>query len=70
MEKRRRINCYVEDTALITDNEDDLQRQLFRFPKDCNKFDLTISPVKTKIIPLRCKLELQGEKMTTMNTTD
>ena len=53
------IICYVDDETLIADNEDNLQRLLNGFSHSCAKFDLKISPTKTKSliiskIPLKC----------------
>ena len=51
--------CYADDATLIADNEEDLQRLLNRFSYSCAKFDLKISPTKTKSliiskVPLKC----------------
>lgn len=55
--------CYADDTVLIAENEDDLQRLLFQFYKTCQSFNMRISTQKTKCItiskePLRCKLAI------------
>ena len=49
--------------TLVEDNEDDLQRLLYRFSQSCAKYDLKISPKKTKSLTiskelLRCKLQI------------
>lgn len=55
--------CYADDTVLIAESEDDLQRLLFQFYKTCQSFNMRISTQKTKCItiskePLRCKLAI------------
>ena len=55
--------CYTDDATLAADNEDDLQQLLYRFSQSCAKYDLKISPKKTKSLtiskePLRCKLQI------------
>ena len=60
--------CYADDVTLIADNEDDLQRLLNRFSHSCAKFDLKISPTKTKSliiskIPLNCNSPVNNTKV-------
>ena len=62
------IICYADDATLIADNEDDLQRLLNRFSHSCAKFDLKISPTKTKSliiskVPLKCNLQVNNTKV-------
>ena len=69
------IICYADDTTLIADNEDDLQRLLNRFSYSCTKFDLKISSKKTKSLiiskePLKCNLQVNNmnvEQVTSFN---
>lgn len=60
------IVCYADDVALVAEDEDSLQRLLYRFSLACTKFDLKISTKKTKSLtiskePLRCKLQLYDQ---------
>jgi len=53
--------CYADDAVLISDNEDDLQRQLFNLINTADKYNMVISAEKTKCLtisrePVRCKL--------------
>lgn len=55
--------CYADDAALVAEDDDSLQRLLYRFSLLATKFDLTLSTKKTKTLtiskePLRCKLQL------------
>ena len=55
--------CHANDAALVAENEDDLQRLLYKFSLSCDKFNLKVSPKKTKSLtiskePLWCKLQL------------
>lgn len=59
----RNINilCYADDAVLVAENEDDLQRLLYRFNCVAKSFNMVISASKTKSmttskIPTRCKL--------------
>ena len=69
------IICYADDTTLIADNEDDLQRLLNRFSHSCTKFDLKISSKKTESLiiskePLKCNLQVNNmnvEQVTSFN---
>lgn len=56
---------YTDDAVLITDNEDDLHRQLHTFNIVTRRFNLTISPEKIKYTviskdPQRCTVELDN----------
>ncbi|XP_019755972.1 uncharacterized protein LOC109534668 [Dendroctonus ponderosae] len=58
-----KIVCYADETALIAESEDDLQRLLHLFNLKAKSLNMEISPTKTKCLttsktPLRCKLEL------------
>lgn len=60
------ILCYADDTLLIAENEDDLQRLLYEFSKICKNFNLKISTQKTKAMtiaknPIRCKLVVDNQ---------
>ena len=39
--------CYADDMTPVADNEDNLQRLLYRFSQSCTKFDLKISSKET-----------------------
>lgn len=59
------ILCYADDTVLIADNEDDLQRLLHQFDITTTAYDMEISTNKTKSMvitrdPIRNKLEVRG----------
>lgn len=58
--------CYADDAALVAEDEDSLQRLLYKFCCVARKFGLTLSTKKTKTLtisktPLRCKLQLYDE---------
>ena len=36
--------CYANDSPLVAENEDDLQRLLYKFSLSCDIFDLKVSP--------------------------
>lgn len=60
------ILCYADDTVLIAEDEDDLQRLLHQFNITAKKFNMKISAEKTKSVviskePIRCKLEIDGQ---------
>ena len=60
--------CYADDAALVAEDEDSLQRLLYRFSLLTTKFDLTLSTKKTKTLtisqePLRCKSQLYDKVM-------
>lgn len=55
------ILCYADDAVLVAENEDDLQRLLYRFNCVAKSLNMVISASKTKSlttskIPIRCKL--------------
>jgi hypothetical protein len=57
---------YADDVVLIAENEDDLQRMLFKFNNVCKKFNILITNQKTKTMviakhPVRCKLVNDNE---------
>jgi Reverse transcriptase (RNA-dependent DNA polymerase) len=43
------IVCYADDAILIAESEDDLQRLLYQFNITARKFNMIISPNKTKV---------------------
>ena len=59
--KEIKICCYADDVVLISEDEDNLQRLLFRFQNIAEKFNMAISIEKTQSLtvnkePKRCKL--------------
>lgn len=59
--KEIKIICYADDVALISEDEDGLQRLLYNFNKEAEKYNMVISTNKTKCLtiskePTRCKL--------------
>lgn len=64
--KEIQILCYADDTILIAENEDDLQRLMHQFNITAKKFNMKISAEKTKSVviskePIRCKLEIDNQ---------
>ncbi|XP_048521459.1 uncharacterized protein LOC125504114 [Dendroctonus ponderosae] len=64
--KRISTICYANDAAIIAENEDDLQRQLFRFHQISHRLKMTISINKAKGMkiarePVRCKLAIEDK---------
>jgi len=65
----------ADDATPVADNEDDLQRLLYRFSQSCTKFDLKISSKKTKSLTfskklLRCNVQISNtilEQVTSFN---
>lgn len=60
------IICYADDAILIAENEDDLQRLLFKFNNICKQYNMKISTEKTKALtiardPIRCKLVVDND---------
>lgn len=60
------IVCYADDALLVADNEDDLQRLLYRFHLTSIKYNMKISAHKTKSLvvaknPIRCKLTINDQ---------
>jgi len=56
------VVCYADDTVLIADSEDDLQRLLHSFNQSAKQFNMVITTDKTKCLvsskeSTRCKLE-------------
>lgn len=61
-----KILCYADDVILIADNEDDLQRLLYRFQTTAEKLNMQISLEKTESMviakePTRCKLAVNDK---------
>ncbi|XP_060519855.1 uncharacterized protein LOC132698036 [Cylas formicarius] len=50
--KRINMVCYADDSAIFAENENDLQRQLFKFYQVCREFNMTISVEKTKSLTI------------------
>lgn len=58
--------CYADDAAIFAENENDLQRQLFKFYQVSRQLNMSISIEKTKSMtiakePLRCKLVIEDK---------
>ncbi|XP_044764617.1 uncharacterized protein LOC123321211 [Coccinella septempunctata] len=61
-----KILCYADDVILMADNEDDLQRLLYRFQTTAEKLNMQISLEKTESMviakePTRCKLAVNDK---------
>jgi len=61
-----KIICYADDAVLISENEDELQRMLYRLHLMAKRFNMRISIAKTKSLvvakePIRCKLAIDNE---------
>lgn len=72
--ERIQILCYADDTVLIAENEDDLQRLLHIFNTTAKKLNMKISTEKTKSVviakePIRCKLEIDNQMVEQVSTT-
>lgn len=70
--KNVNVLCYADDTVLIADSEDSLQRLLYKFAQTCDKCNLKISTKKTKVLtvskePIRCKLQLYDKVVEQVN---
>lgn len=67
------IICYADDAVLLADNEDDLQRLLYKFSLSTTEYNLQISAEKTKCMviskmPIRCKLQSANKVIEQVNT--
>lgn len=65
-QKEIKILCYADDTVLIAENEEDLQRMLHKFNQTAEEYNMQISISKTQAMtiskePLRCKLSLNNK---------
>lgn len=63
-----KIVCYADDAVIIYDNEDSLQRMLYRLETTANKFGMLISISKTEALiiskePKRCKLAVYNKSI-------
>lgn len=47
-----KLICYADDVVLIADNEDDLQRMLYRFEQVAHELNMEISIDKTKVLTI------------------
>lgn len=61
--KEIKIVCYADDAVIISEDEDNLQRLLYRFEKAAARFNMVISSEKTQSLtiskePRRCKLAI------------
>ena len=66
--KEIKICCYADDVVLISEDEDNLQRLLFRFQNIAEKFNMAISIEKTQSLtvnkePKRCKLAANNQSI-------
>lgn len=64
--KEIKIICYADDAVLISEDEDNLQRMLFKFENIASKYNMEISVAKSKSLtiskePRRCKLAIYNE---------
>ncbi|XP_060525304.1 uncharacterized protein LOC132701439 [Cylas formicarius] len=64
--KRINMVCYADDAAIFAENENDLQRQLFKLYQVCRELNITTSVEKTKSMtmtrePIRCKLIVEDK---------
>ncbi|XP_055389920.1 uncharacterized protein LOC129618916 [Condylostylus longicornis] len=60
-----KIICYADDAVLLAENEDNLQRLLYRVTKTAERYNMEISTEKTKSMtvskdPVRCKLSINN----------
>lgn len=58
-----KIICYADDAVIVSEDEDDLQRLLYKFQQTAQLFNMQISVEKTKSLaiskePKRCKLAI------------
>ena len=61
-----KIVCYADDAVLVAEDEDDLQRMLYRFERTAEKFNMVLSVDKTESLaiakePKRCKLAIYNQ---------
>lgn len=66
--KEFKIICYADDAVIISEDEDNLQRLLYRFETAANKLNMTISVQKTQSLtiskePRRCKLAVYNKSV-------
>lgn len=60
--------CYADDAVIISEDEDNLQRALYRFQQTAETFNMQISVKKTKSFtisrePRRCKLAIYDQSV-------
>jgi len=60
------ILCYADDTVIISENEDELQRLLHQFYLTAKRYNMSIAINKTKSLvvaqePRRCKIAVNDE---------
>ncbi|GJQ71116.1 hypothetical protein Trydic_g1021 [Trypoxylus dichotomus] len=65
--------CYANDTVVIADSEDNLQRSLHFFNQSVKQLNMTINTDKTKCLvtskePVRCKLAEQVNRFKYLGT--
>ena len=65
-DKEIKIICYADDAVLISEDEDNLQRMLFKLENTASKYNMKISVAKSKSLtiskePRRCKLAIYNE---------
>ncbi|GJQ65280.1 putative Si dkeyp-35f12.3 [Trypoxylus dichotomus] len=64
--------CYVHDTILITDSEDNLQKLLHSFNQSAKQLNMFINTDKTKCLvrskePVKCKLQVDQRMIEQVN---
>lgn len=64
--KEIRVVCYADDMAIISNNEDELQRMVHEFVKSAKMYNMEISTTKTKTLvaarePKRCKIVINDK---------
>ena len=67
-DKKIKAICYADDVVLISENEDNLQRLLYKFEQTAPAFNMLISTSKTQCLtiakePLRYKLAVYGKSI-------
>lgn len=63
-----KIVCYVDDAVIISEDEDDLQKMLYKFETTAKKFGMKISVKKTESLAIskerrQCKLAVYNQSV-------
>lgn len=63
-----KIVCYADDAVITSEDEDDLQRMLYKFETTAKKFNMIISVQKTESLTIfketrRCKLAVYNQSV-------
>ncbi|XP_043499674.1 uncharacterized protein LOC122522555 [Polistes fuscatus] len=66
--EKRKIICYADNAVIMSEDEDYLQRMLYKFEKTVGKLNMTISVQKTESLtiskePRRCKLAVYNKSV-------